>query len=70
MMWGLFYVFAGGNALGAVLNTAGSSAVAAGYGVNLKTMFVLGFWAALLCLFVIVAVSFLSIRFWPGFTVA
>ena len=151
MMWGLFYVFAGGNALGAVLNTsgsaqfvaaqiipfaargqlaatlvfagmtivaaqivsnvatvaimvpiavsvfqglgqnpipyiyvviaashcgfmlpssAGSSAVAAGYGINLRTMFVLGFWAALICLVVIVLTGVLSMLFWPGFGAA
>ena len=148
MMWGLFYVFAGGTALGAVLNktgtakymadflvpyaqgggliamivfcvltmvlaqivsnvatvaitvpvaisvfssletnpmpfiyaiiaashcgfmlpsSAGSSAIAAGYGVNLKTMFVKGFWAALLSLVVIILVAYLSMLLWPGF---
>jgi sodium-dependent dicarboxylate transporter 2/3/5 len=151
MMWGLFYVFAGGTALGAVLNkagtaqflasaiipyaaegrltaivlfaaatiamaqiisnvatvaimvpiaisvfqglggnpipyiyiiiaashcgfmlpsSAGSSAVAAGYGVNLRTMFGLGFRAALICLAVIVIVGYLSMLAWPGFGVA
>jgi len=151
MMWGLFYVFAGGNALGAVLNkagtaqflgslilpyaargeiaavvvftamtlavaqiisnvatvaimvpiaisvfqgsgvnpipyvyiviaashcgfmlpsSAGSSAVAAGYGINLRTMFVRGFVAALVCFGVIAIVSFLSIRLWAGFATA
>jgi solute carrier family 13 (sodium-dependent dicarboxylate transporter), member 2/3/5 len=151
MMWGLFYVFAGGNALGAVLNTtgtaqylarpiaasagsghlaatvvfglltiavaqiisnvatvaimvpiavsafqgagvnpipyiyviiaashcgfmlpssAGSSALAAGYGVNLRTMFVAGLGAAIVCLIVIVVVSLISMRVWPGFGVA
>ena len=152
MMWGLFYVFAGGNALGAVMNTtgtaqflaarivpyashgsffaivvfaamtmvaaqmvsnvatvaimvpiaisvlqaagggnpipyvyviiaashcgfmlpssAGSSAVAAGYGINLRTMFVHGFGAALICLAVIVVISFLSMLVWPGFATA
>jgi sodium-dependent dicarboxylate transporter 2/3/5 len=148
MMWGLFYVFAGGNALGAVLNTtgtaqylarpiaahasngqlaallvfavltmavaqiisnvatvaimvpiavsafrgaganpipyiyviiaashcgfmlpssAGSSALAAGYGVNLRTMFVKGLGAAIVCLVVIVIVSLISMRVWAGF---
>jgi sodium-dependent dicarboxylate transporter 2/3/5 len=151
MMWGLFYVFAGGNALGAVLNkagsaqflasviipyaangrvsavvlfagvtmvvaqiisnvatvaimvpiaisvfqglganpipyiyviiaashcgfmlpsSAGSSAVAAGYGINLRTMFGLGFGAALICLAVIVIVSLLSMLVWPAFATA
>jgi sodium-dependent dicarboxylate transporter 2/3/5 len=148
MMWGLFYVFAGGNALGAVLNTtgtaqylarpiaayagsgqltativfgvltmvvaqiisnvatvaimvpiavsafqgagvnpipyiyiiiaashcgfmlpssAGSSALAAGYGVNLRTMFVAGLGAAIVCLVVIIIVGLISMRVWPGF---
>ena len=151
MMWGLFYVFAGGNALGAILNaagtaqflaariipyagrgeliatmvfaamtmasaqivsnvatvaimvpiavsvfqglgrnhipyiyvviaashcgfmlpsSAGSSAVAAGYGINLRTMFVLGLWAAIVCLVVIVIVAYVSLRFWPAFSTA
>ena len=151
MMWGLFYVFAGGNALGAVLNSsataqflaswivpyaargsvtavvvftamtlavaqimsnvatvaimvpiavsvfqglgvnpipyvyviiaashcgfmlpssAGSSAVAAGYGINLRTMFVRGFWAACVCLVVIATVSLVSMLIWPGFGTA
>jgi len=148
MMWGLFYVFAGGNALGAVLNTtgtaqylarpiaayaahgqvtaaiafgvltiavaqiisnvatvaimvpiavsafqrlgsspipyiyiiiaashcgfmlpssAGSTALAAGYGVNLRTMFVKGLGAAIVCLIVIIVVSLISMRVWAGF---
>ena len=151
MMWGLFYVFAGGNALGAVLNrtgtaqylatmivpyasrgplvamivfvtmtmvmaqivsnvatvaimapiaisvfqglranpipyiyaliaaghcgfmlpsSAGSSALAAGYGINLRTMFIVGLGAAIVCLVVIVIVSFVSMLAWPGFSLA
>jgi len=151
MMWGLFYVFAGGNALGSVLNltgtaqylarpiaasagsgqlaativfgvltiavaqiisnvatvaimvpiavsafqgsgvspipfiyviiaashcgfmlpsSAGSSALAAGYGVNLRTMFVTGLGAAIVCLVVIIVVSLISMRIWPGFGTA
>jgi sodium-dependent dicarboxylate transporter 2/3/5 len=151
MMWGLFYVFAGGNALGALLNktgtaqflatliiphaahgplagiivfagitivvaqiisnvatvaimvpiaisvfqglgvnpipytyviiaaghcgfmlpsSAGSSAVAAGYGINLRTMFGLGLGAAIICLIVIVIVSALLLLAWPGFATA
>ena len=51
-------------------SSAGSSAIAAGYGVNLKTMFVKGFWAALIALIVIIVVSYLSLVLWPGFGVA
>jgi solute carrier family 13 (sodium-dependent dicarboxylate transporter), member 2/3/5 len=51
-------------------SSAGSSAVAAGYGINLRTMFVAGFGAACICLLVIVVISVLSMQFWPGFTIA
>jgi sodium-dependent dicarboxylate transporter 2/3/5 len=51
-------------------SSAGSSAVAAGYGINLRTMFVAGFGAACICLIVIVLISVLSIQFWPGFAAA
>src|SRR5262245_62032594 len=51
-------------------SSAGSSAIAAGYGVNLRTMFVKGFWAALIALVVIIIVSYLSMVLWPGFGVA
>ena len=51
-------------------SSAGSSAVAAGYGINLRTMFIAGFGAALICLAVIVIVSMLSMQFWPGFATA
>jgi di/tricarboxylate transporter len=51
-------------------SSAGSSAVAAGYGINLRTMFVAGFGAACVCLAVIVAISVLSIYYWPGFAAA
>jgi sodium-dependent dicarboxylate transporter 2/3/5 len=51
-------------------SSAGSSALAAGYGVNLRTMFVSGFGAACVCLFVIIVISVLSIHLWPGFAIA
>jgi sodium-dependent dicarboxylate transporter 2/3/5 len=51
-------------------SSAGSSAVAAGYGINLRTMFVAGFGAACICLAVIVAISLLSIYVWPVFATA
>jgi sodium-dependent dicarboxylate transporter 2/3/5 len=51
-------------------SSAGSSAVAAGYGINLRTMFVAGFGAVCVCLVVIVVISVLSIYFWPGFAAA
>jgi len=51
-------------------SSAGSSALAAGYGVNLRTMFIAGLGAALVCLLVIIIVAIVSIRIWPGFAVA
>jgi sodium-dependent dicarboxylate transporter 2/3/5 len=51
-------------------SSAGSSAVAAGYGVNLRTMFAAGFGAACVCLAVIVIIAVLLIRYWPGFAAA
>ena len=51
-------------------SSAGRSAVAAGYGINLRTMFIRGFVAALVCLVVIVVVGWLSMLTWPGFATA
>jgi di/tricarboxylate transporter len=51
-------------------SSAGSSALAAGYGVNLRTMFLAGLGAAIVCLVVIIVVSLISMRVWPGFGVA
>jgi len=51
-------------------SSAGSSALAAGYGVNLRTMFVAGLGAAIVCLIVIIVVSLISMRVWPGFGIA
>jgi sodium-dependent dicarboxylate transporter 2/3/5 len=48
-------------------SSAGSSAIAAGYGVNLKTMFVKGLWAALIVLVVVIVVAYVLMLVWPGF---
>lgn len=48
-------------------SSAGSSAIAAGYGVNLRTMFVKGFAAALIAVVVIAVGAYLLTVFWPGF---
>src|SRR5690606_3366283 len=50
--------------------SAGGPAVAAGYGINLKTMFVAGFWVCLLCLIAVVAVGYLAALYWPAFSTA
>ena len=47
--------------------SAGGPAVAAGYGINLKTMLVMGFWACLLVLSVVVVLGYLLSVHWPGF---
>ncbi|MDC3267256.1 SLC13 family permease [Gammaproteobacteria bacterium] len=48
--------------------SAGGPAVAAGYGINLKTMAVKGFWACLLALIVVVIVGYLLSIYWPTFS--
>jgi len=48
-------------------SSAGGPAVAAGYGVNLKTMFSKGVWLAALLWAVIVVIGYLLSTHWPGF---
>jgi solute carrier family 13 (sodium-dependent dicarboxylate transporter), member 2/3/5 len=50
--------------------SAGGPAVAAGYGINLKTMFVAGFWACLLAFAAVVTVGYLLSLYWPAFGTA
>jgi len=62
------YIIAAAGHCGFMLpSSAGSSAIAAGYGVNLKTMFIKGFWAATVALLVIAVGAYLLMTFWPGF---
>ena len=78
MMWGLFYLFAGGTALGRILSETGTAAYiaerlipyAAGYGINLKTMLIKGFWASLLSLGAVILVGYLLAIYWPAFGTA
>ena len=49
--------------------SAGGPAVAAGYGINLKTMAIKGFWACLLALISVVIVGYLLSIYWPAFSV-
>ncbi len=49
--------------------SAGGPAVAAGYGINLKTMAVKGFWACLFALIAVVIVGYLLSIYWPAFSV-
>ena len=50
--------------------SAGGPAVAAGYGINLKTMAIKGFWACLLALIAVVIVGYLLSVYWPAFSAA
>ncbi len=51
-------------------SSAGGPAIAAGYGVNLKTMFSWGLWLTGLILIVIIGMGYLLATYWPGFGVA
>ena len=51
-------------------SSAAGTAVAAGYGVNLKTMLAAGFCLAVLVLGVLVLVGYALAMFWPGFGLA
>ena len=51
-------------------SSAGGPAVAAGYGVNLKTMFSQGLWLAMLLWATIAVMGYLLATYWPGFAVA
>ena len=48
--------------------SAGGPAVAAGYGINLKTMAIKGFWACLFALIAVVVVGYLLSVYWPAFS--
>ena len=63
----VYIVAAVGNCGFMLPTSAGGPAVAAGYGINLKTMLVKGFWASLLALIVVVLVGYLLATFWPAF---
>jgi len=66
----VYIVAAVGNCGFMLPTSAGGPAVAAGYGINLKTMLVKGFWACLLALFATVLVGYLLAIYWPSFGTA
>jgi len=66
----VYIVAAVGNCGFMLPTSAGGPAVAAGYGINLKTMLVKGFWACLLALFATVLVGYLLAIYWPSFGAA
>ena len=66
----VYIVAAIGNCGFMLPTSAGGPAVAAGYGINLKTMAVKGFWACLIALVVVVVIGYLLASFWPAFSTA
>jgi hypothetical protein len=49
-------------------SSGGGPAVAAGYGINLKTMFVRGLGLVALCWVLVLLVGYLLSVYWPGFS--
>jgi sodium-dependent dicarboxylate transporter 2/3/5 len=67
----LVYIVAVAGNCGLMLpSSAGGPAVAAGYGVNLKTMFSQGLWLVILLSIVIVVTGYAVAAYWPGFGIA
>jgi sodium-dependent dicarboxylate transporter 2/3/5 len=66
----VYIVAVAGNCGFMLPSSAGGPAVAAGYGVDLKTMFAWGLWLTGLVLVVIIAAGYLLATYWPGFGVA
>jgi sodium-dependent dicarboxylate transporter 2/3/5 len=66
----VYIVAAVGNCGFMLPTSAGGPAIAAGYGINLKTMLIKGFWACLLALIAIVLVGYLLAIYWPAFGTA
>jgi di/tricarboxylate transporter len=51
-------------------SSSAGPAIAAGYGVNLKTMFWQGAWLTVLLWVLLVSAGYLLMRFWPAFGMA
>jgi len=66
----VYIVAVAGNCGFMLPSSAGGPAVAAGYGVNLKTMFSKGLWLSALLWVVIAVLGYLLATYWPGFGVA
>lgn len=66
----VYIVAAVGNCGYMLPTSAGGPAVAAGYGINLKTMLIKGFWASLLSLGAVILVGYLLAIYWPAFGTA
>lgn len=63
----VYIVAAIGNCGFILPSSAGGPAIAAGYGINLKTMAVMGLWVSLLVAAALVGVGFALATLWPGF---
>ncbi|HEY5617741.1 MAG TPA: SLC13 family permease [Vicinamibacterales bacterium] len=66
----VYLVSALGNCGFALPSSAGGPAVAAGYGINLQTMFWKGLGLSLLALVTLLAIGYVCIAYWPGFAEA
>lgn len=66
----VYIVAVAGNCGFMLPSSAGGPAVAAGYGVNLKTMFVRGLWLTILVWLVILSAGYLFATYWPAFGAA
>jgi sodium-dependent dicarboxylate transporter 2/3/5 len=51
-------------------SSSAGPAIAAGYGVNLRTMMSIGLWLSAVIWVLLVVMGYVLIRFWPGFAVA
>jgi sodium-dependent dicarboxylate transporter 2/3/5 len=51
-------------------SSSAGPAIAAGYGVNLRTMMSIGLWLSAVIWVLLVVIGYVLIRFWPGFAVA
>lgn len=67
----MVYIVAAAGNYGLMLpSSSGGPAIAAGYGVNLRTMFGRGLWVAVAVLITVAVSGYLLTKFWPGFGVA
>jgi len=66
----VYLVAAAGNYGIMLPSSSAGPAIAAGYGVNLKTMMSSGLWLTMVISVLLVAAGYLLARYWPGFGVA
>jgi di/tricarboxylate transporter len=67
----MVYIVAAAGNYGLMLpSSSGGPAIAAGYGVNLKTMFGRGLWLTALLLLTVAVSGYVLASLWPGFGVA